>query len=309
MTLFFQRLIARQQGQANTVQPRMPARFEPARPAAEPFAPGAAPRSTAQSRAWETPVNFVPAVPKSSPLDQALTAPPPVAPPPSQSVEPTSRSPESVRSESHLSSVSTVPLGPFPVSVSTEISTSSEPSFAPPAPSSQQSLSLRLDAIARQIQQFALVSSEPAFDLQASQSTSADFSAGADPAKEKTVLSGQAISAASDARAAAALSSPAVQPSYPASPDASTSEVSAIFSPQNPPDLSAAVPPLMPHQPLPPLAPVLLPPTPTIQVSIGRIEIRATAPAVPKPSPRPAPSLRRPAVSLDNYLQQRSRRS
>ena len=43
---------------------------------------------------------------------------------------------------------------------------------------------------------------------------------------------------------------------------------------------------------------------PPVQVSIGRIEVKAvTAP----PQPRRAPVLRKPAMSLDNYLAQRQR--
>lgn len=44
---------------------------------------------------------------------------------------------------------------------------------------------------------------------------------------------------------------------------------------------------------------------PIIRVTIGRVEVRATAPAAPAAS-RPAPPPRRPALSLDNYLQQRN---
>ena len=41
---------------------------------------------------------------------------------------------------------------------------------------------------------------------------------------------------------------------------------------------------------------------PTIQVTIGRIEVRATPPAAPVPKPRPAS----PTLSLDDYLRQRN---
>jgi len=45
-------------------------------------------------------------------------------------------------------------------------------------------------------------------------------------------------------------------------------------------------------------------PAPIIQVSIGRIEVRATPPPAQAPRPRPsAPS----AVSLEDYLRQRSK--
>jgi hypothetical protein len=44
------------------------------------------------------------------------------------------------------------------------------------------------------------------------------------------------------------------------------------------------------------------PPAPTIHVTIGRVEVRATAPAVPASKPRPAPQ----TTSLDDYLRQRS---
>jgi hypothetical protein len=42
-------------------------------------------------------------------------------------------------------------------------------------------------------------------------------------------------------------------------------------------------------------------PTPTIQVTIGRIEVRATSPATPPSKPRAAS----PAMSLDEYLRRR----
>lgn len=45
-------------------------------------------------------------------------------------------------------------------------------------------------------------------------------------------------------------------------------------------------------------------PAPTIRVTIGRIEVRATTPPTPKPPPRPA--RREPTVSLDQYLEQRN---
>jgi hypothetical protein len=45
------------------------------------------------------------------------------------------------------------------------------------------------------------------------------------------------------------------------------------------------------------------PPAPTIHVTIGRVEVRATAPTVPASKPRPAPR----TMSLDDYLRQRSR--
>lgn len=40
------------------------------------------------------------------------------------------------------------------------------------------------------------------------------------------------------------------------------------------------------------------PPAPTIQVTIGRVEVRATAPSTPQRKPRPAPTV----MSLDEYL-------
>jgi hypothetical protein len=51
--------------------------------------------------------------------------------------------------------------------------------------------------------------------------------------------------------------------------------------------------------PVPAQAP---PPAPTIHVTIGRVEVRATAPAAPPPQRRPAPR----RMSLDEYLTQRS---
>lgn len=57
------------------------------------------------------------------------------------------------------------------------------------------------------------------------------------------------------------------------------------------------------------LQPVLQLPPPTvpkIQISIGRVEIRAI-PAKPAPRPQSAPAPKRPALSLEQYLQRRSR--
>jgi hypothetical protein len=51
------------------------------------------------------------------------------------------------------------------------------------------------------------------------------------------------------------------------------------------------------------------PPAPAIRVSIGRIEVRATMPPPPMPAAQPAVSARPgPALSLDDYLKQRSGR-
>ena len=49
------------------------------------------------------------------------------------------------------------------------------------------------------------------------------------------------------------------------------------------------------------------PPAPSIQVSIGRVEIRATTPARPIPRPRKTRAPKPPALSLQQYLQRRSR--
>lgn len=57
-------------------------------------------------------------------------------------------------------------------------------------------------------------------------------------------------------------------------------------------------------------APVPLPPSPTVQIAIGRIEIRASAPPATSPPPPPArPLQRQPALSLEQYLQQHNRRT
>jgi hypothetical protein len=42
--------------------------------------------------------------------------------------------------------------------------------------------------------------------------------------------------------------------------------------------------------------------SPTVEVSIGRIEVRATSGPVPNPAPRPTPA---PNLSLDDYLRRR----
>jgi hypothetical protein len=79
----------------------------------------------------------------------------------------------------------------------------------------------------------------------------------------------------------------ATQPPIPRSPTA------AVVQPQITPSrqpVIATTEPVKPPQP-----------TPTIQVTIGRIEVRATPAAPVQPKPRPAS----PAMSLDEYLRQR----
>lgn len=52
--------------------------------------------------------------------------------------------------------------------------------------------------------------------------------------------------------------------------------------------------------------------SPSISVSINRVDVRAATPPKPSPPPRPAPSRRtpyRPSVSLDDYLKRRGGRS
>lgn len=59
---------------------------------------------------------------------------------------------------------------------------------------------------------------------------------------------------------------------------------------------------LAPAQPLAPPAPAPGLPTPTIQVTIGRIEVKATPPAPPSKKQRPAA----PVMSLEEYLRRRA---
>jgi hypothetical protein len=75
----------------------------------------------------------------------------------------------------------------------------------------------------------------------------------------------------------------------------------------SPPSLS-----VIPIAPAPSTPPPTLPPTPlpSIRVTIGRVEIRANpATTVTPPAPRRISPSQRPALSLDAYLHQRSRRS
>ena len=45
-------------------------------------------------------------------------------------------------------------------------------------------------------------------------------------------------------------------------------------------------------------------PSPTIRVTIGRVEVRAVIPSPPQPPPPQPPAMREPALSLEDYLQQ-----
>jgi len=84
----------------------------------------------------------------------------------------------------------------------------------------------------------------------------------------------------------------------------------AALPPANPPmPLPVVVPDVRPRQTAPG-EPAFAPPapaeaTPTIRISIGRIEVRAVTPA---PPPRRKPSRPAPALSLDEYLKQQKRR-
>jgi hypothetical protein len=74
------------------------------------------------------------------------------------------------------------------------------------------------------------------------------------------------------------------------------------------PPIPSSIEPIVPVQPIPMPMPTIQ--LPTVRVTIGRVEIRAvSAPAVSPPEPRRAIPVRRPALSLDAYLQQRSRRT
>ncbi len=53
-----------------------------------------------------------------------------------------------------------------------------------------------------------------------------------------------------------------------------------------------------------PRLPADRPAVPSVQVSIGRVEVRAVFAPPPSPSRRPSPS---PALSLDDYLKQREK--
>lgn len=77
---------------------------------------------------------------------------------------------------------------------------------------------------------------------------------------------------------------PAIQPRpvSPAQPRINPASPSAFGEPSNPRARGAEAP--------------------TIQVTIGRIEVRATPPPAPVPKPRPAS----PTMSLDDYLRQRN---
>jgi hypothetical protein len=105
---------------------------------------------------------------------------------------------------------------------------------------------------------------------------------------------------------------PAPDPSSPVVSDVSGGQRAAIF-PRRPsmplPVRPQATPSLEPPQPSPTerrAADSESPPaTPIIRVSIGRIDVRAVVLPAP-PAPRPSPVRRGPALTLDDYLKQRS---
>lgn len=283
MTRFFQQLIARQRGQADTVQPRIPSRFESAVPTAVPTAVSS--HQGLPLDGHRDPSANLPSVSQSP--NSAPASPPPT--PFVQPAEPPANSSEPVQNTSQPSPI----FAPVPAPFFVETSPTAETLSAYPTPPTQASLDARLESIARWVNHAAPAFSEPSFTPQvtASEETIPTVS---DAGEDRTIQRNKAPTVSSDS-----LFPPISQPSPALAPDSS-------LSPNIP--VRASVPvPQMPHQPLAPIAPVLSPPSPTIQVSIGRIEIRATVPARPKPSPRPAPTVRRPAVSLEHYLQQRSR--
>ncbi len=114
---------------------------------------------------------------------------------------------------------------------------------------------------------------------------------------------------------AGSIAAPTVQSFVPVI-ETATPTVLPLESPERSPTLTTLVLPPIPSsiEPIVPVQPIPMPmPTiqlPTVRVTIGRVEIRAvSAPAVSPPEPRRAIPVRRPALSLDAYLQQRSRRT
>lgn len=114
---------------------------------------------------------------------------------------------------------------------------------------------------------------------------------------------------------AGSIAAPTVQ-SFVSVIETATPTVLPLESPERSPTLTTLVlPPIpssielsVPVQPIPMPMPTIQPPT--VRVTIGRVEIRAiSAPAVSPPEQRRAIPVRRSALSLDAYLQQRSRRT
>jgi hypothetical protein len=76
----------------------------------------------------------------------------------------------------------------------------------------------------------------------------------------------------------------------------------AHLEPALPPPRTGRLQPALPAPPEAPAPPPAAPPDPVINVTIGRVEIRAAAPApAPERRPRPEP----PVLSLDDYLRRR----
>jgi hypothetical protein len=102
------------------------------------------------------------------------------------------------------------------------------------------------------------------------------------------------------------MESPERLPSTPTVPQESLRRSPTLTASVVPPSPSP-IEPIAPVQPSQPPLPSLQPPT--VRVTIGRVEIRTvSAPAASTLEPRRTTPVRRPALSLDAYLQQRSRR-
>ena len=276
MSDFFQQLIARQQGQTETAQPLIPSRFgQVAQPTPEGgFAADVQP-SEAITEMRET------EMPELSRTAQ-----------PASSQAPFSQSP-------------TVEFEPQPSA-----------SRSDPAPTARQVFTTearaisRLETVTRWIEETAEVSRPAAARSEVplvnpfQQSDRRAETPTEDSVERPSVPPPASPAIApplSRSEPVSPLTAPAeATPISPAVPARFTIAPSASVRPQQPVSPVSLQPML---QPMPLLA---APAAPTIQVAIGRVEIRAT-PAKPTPAPRRTTSVRQPPMSLEQYLQQRSR--
>lgn len=274
MNNFFQRLMSRQQGQADTVQPRLPSRFgESVRAAATEPLGWAEPSHEASSAFEETPSPSLPiSLEKSAPVSPA--APPWVASEPSHETTP-ERIETVVRwmGKTPTASADRRPLAAPANLTESQATSQSEPPLGGQPP-------WRVNVSSELVSEEASLSQEP-LKLASAQ---LDLPSSSD--SERLSSSDIAFETVSET------SLPPTE--LPSAPTVAKCEQSSA--------LPNSLQPALQAPPLPTL------PTPTVQVSIGRVEIRATTPAVARPTPRPrrVHAVRTPSLSLDHYLQRRS---
>jgi len=308
MSDFLSRLVVRSQGGRESIRPRLGSLFEPSLPA---------------GMTETQPVN--PDIPALSPSDFP-------APTPSPLHQDNAASQDSVHVQPGPPSV-TVQQTQNPEALSQQDVSTGSPSPAPHAEPDnalppQQHERYRRTVIADPAIPVSQPSSEPAF-------SSKPHTSKTDPAQDSTALRpqvyitqpddssiddvGQAATAITPTPPESTASTIRVAPAPQLFPDSEFMEFRKMAEPS--PSLtvsprqesldstphSADHPnlPMTPWmQPLPPLTPPA-PEPPTIQVTIGRIDVRAQAPERQQLHPPPARTRPRPALSLDDYLKQR----